>query len=145
MTKDDKYFMNIAYNEALKAFNKDEIPVGVVIVKDNKIISKAHNLRDSSNIVTKHAEIIAIEKANKKEHNWRLIDYTLYSTLEPCNMCSEVIHESKIAKVIYAAKSNNKIVNSHNNNYIQLQNKGIIDMCTKLIQSKFKELRNNDK
>ena len=136
MTKDDKYFMNIAYNEALKAFNKDEIPVGVVIVKDNKIISKAHNLRDSSNIVTKHAEIIAIEKANKKLNNWRLVNCTLYSTLEPCNMCSEVIKETKIKNVIYAAKGNNS-------QYTQINDQTMIKKCENIIKSKFKEIRNN--
>lgn len=136
--KDDTFFMNIAYKEATKAYLKDEIPIGVVIVKDNKIISKAHNLRDSSNVVTKHAEIIAIEKANKKLNNWRLIDCILYSTLEPCDMCSEVIRESKIEKVIYAAKSENK----EKSIYTQINDQKIIKKCEKIIKNKFKELRN---
>ena len=118
---------------------KNEIPVGVVIVKDNKIIAKAHNLRDSKNIVTKHAEIIAIEKANKKLKNWRLIDCILYSSLEPCNMCKEVIRESKIEKVIYAAKNGKTTTED---NYTQVFDKKLIDKCTKLIKSKFLEFRN---
>ena len=69
MIKDDNYFMNIAYKEALKAFNKNEIPVGAVIVRNNEIVSKGHNLRDSKQVITKHAEIIAIEKANIKLNN----------------------------------------------------------------------------
>ncbi len=139
MIKDDVYYMNRAYEEAIKAYDKDEIPIGVVIVKDGKIISQAHNLRDSKQIVTKHAEIIAIEKANKKENNWRLIDCTLYTTLEPCDMCSEVIKESKIEKVVYAAKNQNK---SHKKEYIQINNKETINKCEQIIKNKFVELRN---
>ena len=139
MVRNDEYFIDQAYKEALKAFDKNEIPVGVVIVKDNKIIAKAHNLRDSKNIVTKHAEIIAIEKANKKLKNWRLIDCILYSSLEPCNMCKEVIRESKIEKVIYAAKNGKTTTED---NYTQVFDKKLIDKCTKLIKSKFLEFRN---
>ena len=139
MVRNDEYFIDQAYKEALKAFDKNEIPVGVVIVKDNKIIAKAHNLRDSKNIVTKHAEIIAIEKANKKLKNWRLIDCILYSSLEPCNMCKEVIRESKIEKVIYAAKNGKTTTED---NYTQIFDKKLIDKCTKLIKSKFLEFRN---
>ena len=141
MIKDDNYYIDLAYKEALKAYDKDEIPVGVVIVKDNKIISKAHNLRDSKNIVTKHAEIIAIEKANKKLNNWRLIDCILYSTLEPCNMCKEVIKESKIKKIVYAVKNTNN-QNSINQEYNQISNNKYINKCKNIIQNKFSELRN---
>lgn len=139
MIKNDDYYMNIAYKEALKAFNKNEIPIGAVLVYDNKIVSKAHNLRDSSNIVTKHAEIIAIEKANKKLNNWRLLDTTLYTTLEPCSMCYEVIKAAKIKKVIYGAKSNNK--NTLDTSLEQINNKSIIDNCEKIITDLFKTLR----
>ena len=139
MIKDDVYYMNIAYKEALKAYDKDEIPIGVAIVKDGKIISQAHNLRDSKQIVTKHAEIIAIEKANRRLNNWRLIDCILYTTLEPCDMCSEVIKEAKIKKVVYAAKNQSK---SHNKDYLQINNKEIINNCEQIIKNKFTELRN---
>ena len=137
--KDDLYYMNIAYKEALKAYKKNEIPIGVIIVKDNIIISKAHNLRDSKKIVTKHAEIIAIEKSNKKLNNWRLNNCVLYSTLEPCKMCSEVIKEAKIKKVIYG--TNNKCIHQ-NNNFIQIDDNQIIKKCEFLIKNKFIELRN---
>ena len=139
MIKDDAYYMDKAYKEALKAYNKDEIPIGVVIVKDGKIISQAHNLRDSKQIVTRHAEVIAIEKANKKENNWRLMGCTLYTTLEPCNMCSEVIKESKIEKVVYAAKNQNC---NHNKGYIQIKSEKTINKCEQIIKNKFVELRN---
>ena len=135
----DLYFLDKAYKEALKAYKKDEIPVGVVIVKDDKIIARAHNLRDLKQIVTKHAEIIAIEKANKKLNNWRLNNCILYSTLEPCNMCSEVILESKIEKVIYGAKNSN---NNKQYSFFQINDEKIIKKCESLIKNKFVELRN---
>ena len=137
MKKDDNYYMMKAYKEALKAYELDEIPIGVVLVKDNKIICKSHNLRDSLNIVTKHAEIIAIEKANKIEKNWRLLNYTMYTTLEPCNMCNEVIKESKINKVIYGAKN----FKSSNNIFYQIKNQKIIELCENLIKQKFNDIR----
>ena len=137
---DDIYYMKEAIKEAKKAYKKNEIPVGVIIVEDNKIISRGHNLRDSSNIVTKHAEIIAIEKANRKLNNWRLVNCTLYSTLEPCNMCREVIKESKINKVIYGANKSN-ICRS---NYDQINSHTLIKECEELIKNKFIEIRNNN-
>lgn len=141
MIKDDNYFMNKAYEEAIKAYNKNEIPIGAVIVKNKKIISKAYNLRDSSNIVTKHAEIIAIEKANKKLKNWRLCNTILYTTLEPCEMCEKIIEEAKIEKIIYGAKNNKKLNN--NLKYYQISSKDIIYKCEMLIKNKFKDIRIN--
>ena len=137
--RNDIYFMKIAYKEALKAYDKNEIPVGVVIVKDNKILSKGHNLRDSKNIVTKHAEIIAIEKANKKLNNWRLNDCILYTTLEPCPMCYETIKACKISRVVYAAESN--IDHKKCNLLSQIGNKELIYECEQLIKDAFKNIR----
>ena len=139
MIKDDNYFMNIAYKEALKAFNKNEIPVGAVIVRNNEIVSKGHNLRDSKQVITKHAEIIAIEKANIKLNNWRLLDCVLYTTLEPCPMCKEVIKATKISKVVYGAKNN--VIDS-NIEAKQINNKIIIDNCEKIIKDAFTNIRN---
>ena len=138
MIKDDRYFMNIAYNEALKAYKKNESPIVVVIVKDNEIVAKAHNLRDSKQIVTKHAEIIAIEKANIKESNWRLVNHTLYTTLEPCDMCDEIIKEAKISKVIYAAKNKNK---KNFSKFTQIDDKNVVFKCESIIKDKYLELR----
>lgn len=139
MINDDNYFMNIAYKEALKAFNKNEIPVGAVIVRNNEIVSKGHNLRDSKQVITKHAEIIAIEKANIKLNNWRLLDCVLYTTLEPCPMCKEVIKATKISKVVYGAKNN--VIDS-NIEAKQINNKIIIDNCEKIIKDAFTNIRN---
>ncbi len=139
MIKDDNYFMELAYKEALKAFSKNEIPIGAVITKDNKIVAKGYNLRDSKKIITNHAKIIAIEKANKKLNNWRLIDCTLYTTLEPCPMCEEVIKACKLSRIVYGAKNNN-----NKNNIIkeQINNNEIIDKCEKLIKDAFNNIRN---
>lgn len=98
-------FINIALKEAYKAYKKEEVPVGAVIVKNNKIISKAHNTRVRSNKVISHAEINAILKANKKLKDWRLTDCDLYVTLKPCNMCEIFIKESRIRNVYYLIDS----------------------------------------
>ena len=101
----DKYFMNQAYKEAIKALNIDEVPVGAVIVKDNKIIARAHNLKETLNLSTAHAEILVINKASKKLKTWHLDDCIMYVTLEPCVMCAGAIIQSRIKKVVYGAKS----------------------------------------
>ena len=94
-------FMKAALKEAQKAYEKLEVPVGCVIVKDGKIIARAHNLKESKTDTTKHAEIIAIQKASKKLQSWRLIDCDLYVTLEPCAMCAGAIIQSRIKNVYY--------------------------------------------
>lgn len=100
-------FMEIAQKEAKKANKKDEIPVGAVIVKNGKIISKAHNKRNKTNKIIDHAEILAITKANKKLHNWRLDNCEIYITLEPCPMCASAIEQSRIKKIYSSANNNN--------------------------------------
>lgn len=93
-------YMNFALEEALKAKELMEVPVGAVIVKDGEVISKAHNLRESTNSSLAHAEILAIDMACKKLNNWRLSGCQLYVTLEPCPMCAGAILQSRISKVI---------------------------------------------
>ena len=80
--------MKLALAEAKKAFDKEEVPVGAVIVQDGKVIAKAHNLKETKTDTTKHAEILAIQKASKKLKKWRLTDCEMYVTLEPCSMCA---------------------------------------------------------
>ena len=83
MLKKEK-FMKEAIKQAKKAYDKEEIPVGAVIVKDGRIIARAHNQKETKTDTTKHAEILAIQKASKKLKSWRLIDCEMYVTLEPC-------------------------------------------------------------
>lgn len=96
-------FMKQALKEAKKAYEKLEVPVGAVIVKDGKIIAKAHNLKETKTDTTKHAEILAIQKASKKLESWRLLDCEIYITLEPCSMCAGAIINSRIKKVYIGA------------------------------------------
>ena len=92
-------YMKEALKEAQKAYNKREIPIGAVIVKDGKIISRGHNLKEEKKDSTYHAEIIAIKKACKKLNSWRLTNCEMYITLEPCAMCAGAIIQSRIKKI----------------------------------------------
>ncbi len=83
---------------------KEEVPIGAIIVRDGKIISRAYNTREGDQIATHHAEIKAIERANKKLKSWRLDDCDMYVTLEPCPMCAGAIINARIRRVFYAVK-----------------------------------------
>lgn len=96
-------YMKEALRLAKIAYKKDEVPVGAVIVKDNKIIAKAYNRRQKSQDATLHAEIIVIKKACKKLHTFRLNDCTLFVTLEPCVMCSGAIINARVGTVVFGA------------------------------------------
>ena len=97
-------FMKAALKEAQKAQNKDEVPVGCVIVKDNKIIARGHNLKEKNCNAILHAEIVTLQKAYKKLKAWRLEDCEMYVTLEPCMMCTGAIVHSRIKKIYFGAK-----------------------------------------
>lgn len=101
MANNHEYYLNEALKEAKKAFNKKEVPVGCVIVHNNKIIARAHNNRERKQSVIGHAEMLAIQKASKKLKSWRLEDCILYVTLEPCPMCAGAIINSRIKEVYY--------------------------------------------
>lgn len=108
MELDDVFFMKQALVEAEKAFDADEVPVGVVIVVDNRIISRAHNLTERLNDVTAHAEMQAITSAANYLNGKYLSNCTLYSTLEPCIMCAGALKWSQISAVVYAASDPQK-------------------------------------
>lgn len=97
----DEYFMREALIEAQRAYEKGEIPIGAVIVLNNQIIARAHNLKETLNDATAHAEILAIREASKVLSNWRLLDTTLYVTKEPCIMCSGAIVQARIKRLVY--------------------------------------------
>ena len=96
-------FMKVAIEEAKKAFKINEIPVGAIIVKDNKIIAKAHNLKEKNQNPLHHAEILAIESACSLLNNWRLNDCDIYVTLEPCVMCAGAILSARIKNLYFGA------------------------------------------
>jgi len=108
----NEYFMKKAFDEAQKAYKCGEMPVGAVVVKNNKIIGKGYNKKEKTKNAIMHAEVIAIKKACKKIKDWRLSDCTMYVTLEPCVMCMGAIIESRIKKVYCGTK--NKKSNEYN-------------------------------
>ncbi len=103
MINKHEYFMNEALKEAQKAFKKNEVPVGCVIVYNDKIIARAHNLRTRKESTLAHAEMLAIKKANKKMKSWRLEGASVYVTLEPCVMCAGALMQARVKKIYYAA------------------------------------------
>ena len=139
----EEYYMNIAYKEALKAYKKKEIPVGAIIVKNNKIISKAHNDRQKRFNILGHAEIKSILKAEKKLKDWRLDDCEMYVTLNPCKMCKMLISESRLKKVIYLSENDKNNKNQEkSNNIIQTNVCILLKMqYEKLLKTFFKEMR----
>lgn len=102
MTREEK-FMRAALKEAAKAKEKDEVPIGAVVVFGDKILSRGHNETERTQIATRHAEIVAIEKACKKLGSWRLDGAEIYVTLEPCAMCAGAIANARIKKVFFGA------------------------------------------
>jgi tRNA(adenine34) deaminase len=143
-------FMQEAIKEAIKAYKKLEVPVGAVIVKDGEIIARAHNLKETKFDTTKHAEILAIQKASKKLGAWRLLDCEMYITLEPCSMCAGAIINSRIKKIYIgamdektgAAGSKLNLFEDYTFNHnVEVETNVMRDECEKILKDFFKELR----
>ena len=130
-----EYILKEMHKLLNKAIKENEVPVGAIIVKDNKIISKAYNKTNKSNNILDHAEIIAIKKASKKLNNWRLDNCTLYISLEPCDMCKEIIKKSRINNVIYFSKQND-FKTENNPNYKLLENNDISIILSNFFKNK---------
>ena len=145
-----EYYMKQALKEAEKAYRKLEVPVVAVIVKDGKIIARAHNQKETKTDTTKHAEILAIQKASKKLESWRLIDCEMYVTLEPCSMCAGAIINSRIKKVYIGAKDEKtgavgsvlNLFEDYTFNHKVETETGIMEKeCQETLKKFFKELR----
>lgn len=136
----DKYMIE-TIKQAKIAQNKGNIPVGAVIVMNNKIISKAYNKKNSKKVSIYHAEILAIIKACKKLKSWRLNECDLYVTLEPCNMCLSAIGESRIKNVYYLLKSNYKDVETANKKNIRINKLLDIYGYNEILSDFFKDKR----
>ena len=142
--------MEVAYAQALLAYKEDEVPVGCVIVKDEKIISKVHNKKVKKNCAIFHAEIECIKSATKKLNNWNLSGCDMYVTLEPCMMCTGAIINSRIKNVYYACEdpkggalvSNIKINKIKNLNHYPNVSRGTLNKeCSNLLKDFFKNKR----
>lgn len=131
----DKY-MEEAFKEAKKAYLKKEVPVGAIIVKEDKIIARGHNLRETKKNVLAHAEILCINKACKKLKSWRLEGCKMYVTLYPCQMCLGAIKQARIESVYFGALDNN--TNDYDKDLlVNMKYKE----CSKILSDFFKDLR----
>ena len=148
--KTHEYYMKQALKEAEKAYRKLEVPVGAIIVKNGKIIARAHNQKEEKKDTTKHAEILAIQKASKKLQSWRLIDCEMYITLEPCSMCAGAIINSRIKKIYIGANDEKtgaagSVLNLFNdykfNHKVEVEKELLKKECEKILKEFFKELR----
>lgn len=146
----DERFMAIAIQEAYKAKRINEVPIGAVIVQQNKIIAKGYNIRETSQLALSHAELIAIQKANQKLGSWRLEDCTLYVTLEPCQMCAGAIVQARIKRVVFGASDPkagcagtlmNLLDDSRFNHRVELTDGVLAKECGELLTNFFRELR----
>ena len=148
--EDYSKYMLEALKEAELAKLEDEVPIGCVIVKDDQIIARAHNLRETTKNPLGHAETLAIKKASEVLGDWQLVNCDLYVTIEPCIMCGGAIIQSRIRKVIYGAPdlkggafgSSINILDASNINHRPEVIKGVLEEeCTKIIKDYFKSIR----
>ena len=147
----NKEYMDLAFFYAEKAYNLGEVPIGAVIVKDDKIISYGFNLKESNKSVLEHAEIIAIREASKKIDNWRLDGCSIYVTLDPCPMCASAIKQSRISFVYSALenldKENSQLIhkifeNNTTNPFVSFESNIDVERSKKILSSFFKKQRN---
>ena len=150
MTENDIKFMQDALVEAELARDKGEVPIGAVLVHDGRIVGSGHNLRELSNDPTTHAEMVAIRQAAKALASWRLLDTTLYVTLEPCVMCMGAIILARIPRLVYACRdpragavgSIYDLSNDRRFNHAVEVTEGVLaDECSELLSGFFRELR----
>ena len=148
--EDKEKFMKEALKEAKKAYDKLEVPVGAIIVRDRKIIARAHNLKETKKDTTKHAEILAIQKASRKLESWRLLDCEMYVTLEPCSMCAGAMINARIKKLYIGALDEktgaagsvfNLFEDYKFNHNVEIEQGIMQDECEKILKDFFKKLR----
>ena len=153
MTQDEKY-MKAAIKQAKKAYALDEVPIGCVIVQNEKIIARGYNRRNTDKNTLAHAELSAIKKASKKTGDWRLEDCTMYVTLEPCQMCAGAIVQSRLKKVVIASMNPkagcagsvlNLLQMKQFNHQVEMETGILEEECSKMLSSFFKELRQKKK
>lgn len=144
----DKHFMKEAFKEAQKGFEEDEVPVGAIIVCDNKIIARAHNMTERLNDVTAHAEMLAFTSATDFLGGKYLNECTLYVTLEPCVMCAGASYWTQLKKVVYGASDEKRGFNKHQENLLHPKTKIVSGLmakeCGELVKEFFKQKRDKN-
>jgi len=153
MTRDEKY-MKAAIREAKKAYALDEVPIGCVIVQNDKIIARGYNRRNTDKNTLAHAEMSAIKKASKKTGDWRLEDCTMYVTLEPCQMCAGAIVQSRLGKVVIGSMNPkagcagsviNLLQMKQFNHQVEMETGVLEEECSTMLSGFFQELREKKK
>ena len=129
MILNDEYFMKAAIKEAQQAFDKDEVPIGAVIVCKNQIIARAHNLTETLTDVTAHAEMQAITSAADYLGGKYLNECTLYVTVEPCPMCAGALYWAQIEKIVYGITDEKRGYNLISNKLLHPKTKVVSDIC----------------
>ncbi len=149
-----EFYMNEALIEARRAYLKNEVPIGAVIVRYGKIIGRGHNLRESTKSPLAHAEILAIQNASEKLQGWRLTDCDIYVTLEPCLMCSGAIYQARIVSLYYGATDTKagavesvfKVLEEPKlNHHVQIKSGVMEESCQMILSDFFKQLRQTKK
>jgi tRNA(adenine34) deaminase len=146
----DETFMRAALKEALAAYEKGEVPVGAVVVHESRIVGRGHNLRETLNDPTAHAEMIALTAAAEDRQTWRLEDCTMYVTLEPCPMCAGAIVNSRVKRVVFGASDPkagacgtlfNLVQDSRLNHRAELESGVLGEESGEILKSFFRECR----
>ncbi|SEA76856.1 tRNA-adenosine deaminase [Desulfuromusa kysingii] len=154
LEEQDRFFMQAALNEATIAESLKEVPIGAVVVQGGQIIGRGHNLRETSNDPTTHAEIIAIQSAAKQLGSWRLLDCTLYVTLEPCVMCMGAIILARIPYLVFGCRDPkvgavgsiyNFSEDDRFNHHVQVREGVLQQQCSSQLSHFFKRLREQKK
>ncbi|UNC90644.1 tRNA adenosine(34) deaminase TadA [Candidatus Contubernalis alkaliaceticus] len=145
-----EYFMRAALEEAQNAFEKGEVPIGAVLVKDGQVIVRAHNLKEERRDPTAHAEILVIQKASQIFNSWRLAGTTLYVTIEPCPMCAGALIQARVGKLVFGARDvkagvcgslYNLVQDNRFNHCLEIEEGILKDSCAEIMQRFFKERR----
>jgi tRNA(adenine34) deaminase len=148
--KKDIHFMKIALEEAQRAFDKGEIPVGAVLVKDDTVIAKAHNNRETSKDPTAHAEIIVLRAGVNEYTSWRLTDAMLYVTKEPCIMCAGAMLNARLGRLVYGCRDEKGgavdslytvLSDKRLNHEVEVTSGILEDECAEILQRFFKPRR----
>lgn len=149
MSNDEK-FMNLAFEEAKKALNKKEVPIGAVVIKDGEVIGRGYNLKEEAQDPTAHAEMIAIREAAENIGSWRLENCEIYVTLEPCPMCVGAMLQARIDRLVFAAYDKNGGAvgslydlsdDNRLNHTIKVRSGFMAEKSSKMLKNFFKSLR----